>query len=262
MFKSGTSLLRAMLGNHSQIASGLETYWFDIDWNNRDRRDVRERFRLIGEFYNLKDNALEGIKNDCNSSEEFLDRLMDRWCDFQEKERWAEKTPGNIIHIERIQGFWPDAHVLHIVRDPRDIFASLREAKKWDDIHSFMERWGAIFGNINQFRTSRRLEQINYYEVCYEDLVFNPMAVMENVCRFVDLKYEPEIAVFGGKKGEFEKVKSATGKESTTLARLAKPMTTSRVGIWKNILTESEVGALEAAAASEGLAEAYEGACA
>ena len=36
MFKSGTSLLRAMLGQHSAIASGLETYWFDWDWAARN----------------------------------------------------------------------------------------------------------------------------------------------------------------------------------------------------------------------------------
>ena len=30
-FKSGTSLLRALLGQHPDIASGLETHWFAID---------------------------------------------------------------------------------------------------------------------------------------------------------------------------------------------------------------------------------------
>ena len=32
LFKSGTTLLRAMLGQHSAIASGLETQWFKMDW--------------------------------------------------------------------------------------------------------------------------------------------------------------------------------------------------------------------------------------
>jgi len=30
-FKSGTSLLRALLGQHPDVASGLETHWFAID---------------------------------------------------------------------------------------------------------------------------------------------------------------------------------------------------------------------------------------
>ena len=34
IFRSGTTLLRAMLGQHPNIAAGLETYWFDIDWDD------------------------------------------------------------------------------------------------------------------------------------------------------------------------------------------------------------------------------------
>lgn len=34
LYKSGTSLLRAMLGQHSNIASGLETFWFDLQLND------------------------------------------------------------------------------------------------------------------------------------------------------------------------------------------------------------------------------------
>ncbi|MDP6272194.1 MAG: sulfotransferase, partial [Alphaproteobacteria bacterium] len=32
LYKSGTSLLRAMLGQHANIAAGLETNWFEVDW--------------------------------------------------------------------------------------------------------------------------------------------------------------------------------------------------------------------------------------
>ena len=57
---------------------------------------------------------------------------MDELARKEGKPRWAEKTPGNIAHIDRIWKAWPDAQIVHIIRDPRDIFASLVEAKKWD----------------------------------------------------------------------------------------------------------------------------------
>jgi protein-tyrosine sulfotransferase len=261
MFKSGTSLLRAMIGNHSKVASGLETYWFDIDWSNLDEAKNRDRLRIISEFYELSDQALNGMIKKCFSSEDFLARLMAHWCAINKKERWAEKTPGNIIHIDRIKAFWPDAYILHIVRDPRDIFASLRDAKKWDDIGSFMDRWGAVFDHVKKFKSSGVLDETKYLEVRYEELVCDPKAVMEKICRFTDLEFETEISSFKGKKGEFDKVKSVTGKESTTLARLSEPMTKARLGIWKKILHESEVKELACAAASIGLGDAYEEAC-
>jgi hypothetical protein len=34
MFKSGTSLLRVMLGQHLAISAGLETAWFQLDWDS------------------------------------------------------------------------------------------------------------------------------------------------------------------------------------------------------------------------------------
>ncbi|MDZ7696604.1 MAG: sulfotransferase [Deltaproteobacteria bacterium] len=35
LYKSGTSLLRAMLSQHSSIVGGLETFWFDLDFSGK-----------------------------------------------------------------------------------------------------------------------------------------------------------------------------------------------------------------------------------
>lgn len=261
MFKSGTSLLRAMLGNHSMIATGLETYWFNLDWQHLDSTESLDRLRTIGEFYELNSSNLEKLTANSDSAEEFLSLLMDYWAEKNNKPRWAEKTPGNILHIDRINAFWPDAAIVHIIRDPRDIFASLREAGKWDSIDSFMSRWGAVFGSIERFRQNKLLAGANYHEVRYEQLVTNPEDFMRSLCYAVELPFEPEIAVFDGQKDDFEKVKSVTGKESTTLARLAQPMTTERLGIWKSKLSSEEIDHLAAAAEASGLTREYERAC-
>ena len=50
MFKSGTSLLRAMLGRHSRLFAGLETQWLAQDRQGitpEDRRAWLERLAIF-----------------------------------------------------------------------------------------------------------------------------------------------------------------------------------------------------------------------
>ena len=53
MFKSGTSLLRAMLGQHSAIASGLETYWFDWSWSARESDNMKMMYGRLAHFFDM-----------------------------------------------------------------------------------------------------------------------------------------------------------------------------------------------------------------
>ncbi|MBT5190889.1 MAG: hypothetical protein HOM07_00975, partial [Rhodospirillaceae bacterium] len=56
LMRSGTTLFRAMLSQHSAIASGLETHWFDIDWPNQQARGgepLREYLHRIGDFFEI-----------------------------------------------------------------------------------------------------------------------------------------------------------------------------------------------------------------
>ena len=37
-----------MLAQHTSIAAGLETYWFDLDWKNRNSATMKDRIdRLV-----------------------------------------------------------------------------------------------------------------------------------------------------------------------------------------------------------------------
>jgi hypothetical protein len=257
MFKSGTTLLRAMLGEHSAIASGLETYWFNWNWTERDSAKMQGKIVQLAGFYDLPSDEVVALAQSAPSTEAFLDALMKELASKLGKRRWAEKTPGNIAHVDRIWSFWPNAQVIHITRDPRDVFASLREARKWDSVEEFAERWCNTIGAGTELINRINPDETAYLVIRYEDLIDAPEATMRRVVSFLNEDWEPQVGTFSGRDGDFEKVRDATGKASTTLERLKEPLTNQRVGIWRNILAEKDIADIKDAIASRGFGEVY-----
>ena len=215
MFKSGTTLLRAMLGHHSAIASGLETYWFDWDWAEWKSGAMGETFDRLAGYFDLECAAVIQLAAEAESAEAFLDVLMAAVAKRAGKPRWVEKTPGNIAHVDRIWATWPGAQVIQIVRDPRDVFASLVEARKWDTPEAFAVRWCATVGTGEALVAQFRPDADRYYVLRYEDLISDPEAAMRGVLGFLGEPWEEAVASFEGKKRDFDQVLAATGKAST-----------------------------------------------
>ncbi len=255
LFKSGTSLLRAMLGQHPNIAAGLETNWFEIDWPagcGRAGEPLADYVGRTGGFFGLDPSAAEALAATSKDVVAFVDGLLGGYAARQGKRRWAEKTPGNILHVARIREAWPGARILHIVRDPRDVFASLRQAGKWDTTAEFSSRWCAFLG------AAAAVGGADLLELRYEDLVTSPAATMRRVLEHLDESWQPEVARFAGRADDFEQVLAATGKASTTLERLSEPLTERRVGIWQGLIGDDELAGLRAAAAERGLGDLYD----
>lgn len=258
MFKSGTTLLRAMLAQHSAIASGLETYWFTWDWSQREGEAMQAAVTQIAAFFDMESHKVAGLMLSASGPEAALEAIMTEVARNQGKRRWAEKTPGNIAHVDRIWAAWPDAQIIHIVRDPRDVFASLVEARKWDTAEEFAVRWCASIGAGERLVAAIRPGPDRYAVVRYEELTSSPEATMRRILHFLGEAWEDGIATFGGRKEDFQKVLQVTGKASTTLERLKEPLTTQRLGIWKNVLSDGQVQDIRKAVAERGCGDLFD----
>jgi hypothetical protein len=258
MFKSGTSLLRAMLGQHSAIASGLETYWFDWNWSARDSEAMKVMYGRLAHFFDMTTAEVTTMAMASDSAEKFLSTLMADVARRQGKPRWAEKTPGNIAHADRIWKAWPDAQIVHIIRDPRDVFASLVEAKKWDSPDEFAERWISTIGRGLRLNAELNPSPKAYMAIRYEDLTAAPEKVMRGVIDFLGEPWEAAAGQFSGREEDFTKVLEATGKASTTLERLKAPISGERVGIWPQVLSEKQLADIKGAIGKRGYGDIYE----
>jgi hypothetical protein len=258
LYKSGTTLLRAMLGQHSAIASGLETYWFDIDWSNQGSEEFLGRIGLLREFYGIDGDVMDGFIRSSSNTVEFLNHLLGHYTAVQGKRRWAEKTPGNICHIEDIRLGWPDAKIIHIRRDPRDVFASLKQARKWDTVQEFTGHWCRMIGDAESAKSELHLDRDCFLEVRYEDLVLQPDLNMRKVMEFVGENWEQAVADFRGKGDDFYTVRKSTGKASTTLERLQQPLSRQRVGIWKEVVDAAELDQIRKVVETKGLLKVFD----
>lgn len=253
LFKSGTSLLRAMLGQHSHIASGLETYWFDLDWYRpRDKAfdGHIERLRCFFEFDKAEMTRIVARSSDVY---DFLDSLFGTYADRLGKPRWCEKTPGNVLHMDRIFQGWPDARMIHLMRDPFDAYTSMKRTRG-QTVQEFAELWCRFFGAAERHKRALTLDGRHYLEVRYEDLVFDTEGTMRRILVFLDEPWEKSVTRFEGKPDDFTKVIKVTGKASPTLDRLRKPLTDKCVGVWRSALSESETKGLDREVAERGYA--------
>ncbi len=257
LFKSGTSLLRAMLGQHPHIATGLETYWFDIDWNELEGANSKERLRRIAAFYQIDNDEAEALARCSADVRAFLDELLGRHARVQGKRRWAEKTPGNVIYARRLFSLWPEAGLIHVVRDPRDVLASLRQARKWDDPDYFASMWCKFFGAVEEAKADPPWPEGNFAEIRYEELVTRPEQVMRRVIEFAGEPWHSDVSRFNGKTDDFDIVLQHTGKASTTLDRLRHPLEQGRVGLWSQVLTPEELDYVYERVKGEGLGQVY-----
>ena len=169
--RSGTTWLQLLLSRSPAIATVPETQLFSRymrsmveQWN-----DDRMTGQLTGLTNLLSDEEFRGL---LRSTSVFVFAKI-----AQSKPSATvvlEKTPGHVHCSREILELWPDAHFIHIIRDPRSVAASLRVASKtwasrWasSKVSRSCEGWIADVGNGRQIRSATQ----NYHEVFYHELI-------------------------------------------------------------------------------------------
>lgn len=251
MMKSGTSLLRAILGQHPNIAAHLETFWFDMD--KMPAQEVEAQLDRLAGFYDMPFLQVRNLYYGSPSSESFLDQFMAAFLSTTGKNRWLEKTPGNLIHVGRILAFWPDARVLVCLRDPRDVLTSFRLAGKSGDVDGFISLWIEQHKALSAALEALSADQQSVRFVDYQELVLDLEKTMRAVLTFLGEDVVPAVLSYEGNKADYEKVLEVTGTKSTTLARMRSPISNDRIGIFDSHLTKEECAAMTRAVGAAGL---------
>jgi len=111
------------------------------------------------------------------------------------KSVWIEKTPEHLFYIGLIRRHVPGARFIHIVRDGREVVASLnRLAKLFPEWQPFMdvtfaaERWNRAWR-----ATKRWIGHPGHLVVRYETLMLAPRRTLAGVLQFLGCEPEHEV---------------------------------------------------------------------
>jgi hypothetical protein len=151
-------------------------------------------FRVSG----LERNQIEEkIPDNCHNAGDFLRIVMDELARQQNASRWAANAPEEILHLEQIKKTIPEALIIHVIRDGRDVSLSLSEKRyirpfPWRDRET--PEGAALYWEwiVKKGRTAGSQLGNDYTEVRFEELVGNPRAVLQQLSSFLhhDLNYD------------------------------------------------------------------------
>jgi LPS sulfotransferase NodH len=206
--RSGTTLLYHMLLSSGNFAVyRMESMVFTLlEPRFRPLTNPRNRRKMLDAWYGTRLYTRSGlipseieprIMQECQNGGDFLRIIMEEMCRKQGVQRWAETTPEHLLYIRRIKQTIPNALIVHVIRDGRDVALSWERLSQirsfpWDRNRAAMAAgiyWDWI---VNKGRQAGRAIGGDYMEVHYEDLVRQPAEVLKNLAPFIehDLDYD------------------------------------------------------------------------
>ena len=245
--RSGTTLTQALLGAHTRIAAPPEMHFIF-----RVARFAK-RHGTLADDANLRSVIREALNPpadlyaDCGFDEErvferarkgnrtmrgVLEAIMGDFAERHGKARWSEKSPGQ--SVAQVESLFPDAQIIHIVRDPRDVIASSLAAP-WtlNNAHTLAHRWRTF--TIGNARRGLRAGPARFLQLRYEDLTRDPEAVLRVVFAFLGERFEPEILSDPSRRRDTIAPAAAPWQK-----RALEPVTPAKAGGWRSRLSRRD----------------------
>jgi hypothetical protein len=200
--RSGTTLLYNMLLSAGGFAVYLaESNAFNLlapHFGDLGKRQVREKLLQVwlgSKLFRASGLDAGQIKNEvlehCHNIGDFLSIVMGEIARAQGMQRWAENSPEAILHLPLIKRLIPDALVIHIIRDGRDVAMSLsnvRYLRPFPGQDRISLTGAGIYWEwiVQQGRRYGQLLGPDYMEVHFEELVTAPRETLKTIGSFID----------------------------------------------------------------------------
>lgn len=199
--RSGTTLLRSMFDSHPDMAIPHETYFVVRLARNQSRYQASGSFAtesFLADLFGQGGFRRMGVPEDA-VRRWFAERQPDCYAQAirevyglyalrRGKARYGDKTPIYVLSLGALSTLFAESRFVHIIRDGRNVVQSFLDGGWADRVEDAALYWKLQVDRGR--RAGRRLGADRYREVRYEDLLDNPVEVLSEVCRFLDLRFD------------------------------------------------------------------------
>lgn len=239
---SGTTLLRLILDSHPNIAIAQETGFM--------RAVLAHKWipfwKFGGEWY----QRLGWTEDELDAElRRFYDTIFGRFAQEQGKQRWGDKSPYHVWHLEQAARVFPDAVFVATVRHPGGVTASVHNRFRYA-IPRAMHHWVRVNLEL-AYRATQLGDRI---ALCrYEDMVLDPEATLREIVEWLGEPWSDDLLAH-------DKVHSRRGTPANVEGhtRSDQPISTAHLGKWKATLDDAARARLRARTAELGSFYGYD----
>ncbi len=255
-YRSGTSLLRLILNSHPKIFVPEETVFIPYIGANLEKygclaqrrnlmrllQDILQILRKKSKWETVPDSQkiLNFLTEDPDYAEVIRAVILAMAeGDISSLKYWGDKTPRYINSLQYLNFLYPNAKFINIVRDGRDVAASVKKEPFWGGRTPLMvaEEWN--YRVLNGLLGELSLGPERFFTLQYEKLVSAPEDTLKDVVNFLDIEFDEKMLMF---------YKTSSAKKLTRFKRhknVERPISTNSIARYKNMLTKKELEVFE-----------------
>ena len=254
--RSGTTMLGRILGNNSEIHTFGELHFFEhqVDANDTLNRPImsdESRLKLLERLLtSARDGFFSGIQHGkyrrealkidsvskSNSAIDVYEEFLHYETVMNSKSIPCEQTPRYLFFSQEILDVFPNAVIINMVRDPRDVLLSQKNKWRrrflgaeniplWEAVRSWVNYHPWLISRLwlSAIRVASELESHDrFLSIKFEELVQMPEATIKRLCEFLGVEFEYQMI-------EVPQVGSSNGSDRPD----KKGIDLSRTQVWK-----------------------------
>lgn len=253
--RTGSSLLRMLLDAHPHIQIPIESpvildlypkYGLITKWDEALFHSFYQdlfKLRRFSEWKIDKDNLKKDLLN-CPENIRFQSLCKIVHLNYvsafpkQKIHLIGDKNPQYSLFPEELMKIFPDARFVHLTRDYRDHYLSMKRADfNQSRLSLIVYNWKESAKKIRKFK-KRNAHSV--YTLKYEDLVTNPEMELKKVMDFLNMEYHPDALQHHNQKEKLENIYSEESLKKY-FGSLLKPITADKVNEWKTQMSDKDI---------------------
>lgn len=241
--RSGTTMLQSMLYAHSKINFSVETHFFKrhILPYMKGKKLTPEDLKSDSYFNRLPEEKKERLLAVQADSLDDLRSMFRRIMGGDEELAYlGDKDTEYVRYFTHLKKLFPEAYMIHIIRDPRDVVAS-RLKTEWGAKRSVEFHIAEYQYYLKKARTEGvALFGDRYLELRYEMLIDDPKSQLTSLLDKLGLEFEPEMLNFHKGGGDL-----VAADEKQWKSNVSKPLDSGNQGKWKKTISTIDAAALQ-----------------